>query len=88
MGVLVIRWKTICELRSSDARLLNQQFQLLKVDSEEWSGRADLNCRPLAPQVEPFCGRERNEVERETAGEILSEAKDLFVNKNGRDGQI
>jgi len=25
-------------------------------------------------QVEPFCGRERGEAERESAGEILSEA--------------
>ena len=25
-----------------------------------WSGRADLNCRPLAPQVEPFSGREQS----------------------------
>jgi hypothetical protein len=35
----------------------------------------------LSEQVEPICGRERTEGERETAGEILNEVKDLCQKK-------
>ncbi len=56
-------------------------FELIfqRAKNEQWSGRPDLNRRPLAPQVEPCCGRDRVTAgdEWEPAGEILSLPKDL-----------
>ena len=40
--------------------------------------RSSLLARPERFELEPFCGRERGEAERESAGEILSAAKDLY----------
>ena len=58
--------KTVLLNCSTDGATLTptyrKPFDLIfqRAKNEEWSGRADLNCRPLAPQVEASCGRERS----------------------------
>jgi hypothetical protein len=51
-----------------------------RAKNEEWSGRADLNCRPLAPQVEPLCGRERSGSPEAKSRAKRRTLKDLEVN--------
>ena len=55
-------------------KALNDQglFHLRPLEKLRWCREGESN-----PQVEPSCGRERGEAEREAAGEILSAAKEL-----------